>query len=250
MKLLEVERVTKRFGGLEALREVSLEVREGEILGLIGPNGAGKTTLFNVISGHLKPTRGSVSFLGQEIQGRPAHEIARKGIARTFQIPKPFYDMTVDENVAAGLGLDFYSTANALLASYRSEAVRQRVGELLHDVALTRYQGARPDTLPIGMHRRLEIARALALTPRLLLLDEPTAGLVHAETEQLSALTRTLAEEGLTILLIEHNMTFAMNVCQRIVVLSFGEVIAEGSPESVREDPRVIESYLGQIADA
>lgn len=248
--LLRVECLTKRFGGLEALSCVSMEVRQGEILGLIGPNGAGKTTLFNVVSGYLKPTAGSVEFQGERIQGRPAHELAKKGIARTFQIPKPFAEMTVDENVAAGLGLHRYSTGSALLTSYRAASVRRRVRQLLHDVELEKYEGAWANTLPIGMHRRLEIARALALDPKLLLLDEPTAGLVHTEAEHLSGLIRAVAEKGLTIVLIEHNMSFAMNLCQRIVVLSFGQVIAEGTPDSIRKNPQVIEAYLGQAADA
>lgn len=250
MTLLEVDHLTRRFGGLEALKDVSMDVQQEEILGLIGPNGAGKTTLFNVISGHLRPTNGAVRLQGLEIHGRPPQELARRGIARTFQIPRPFSEMTVGENVAAGLGVDIYPTWRALLATYRSVSVGRRVHEALSRVGLAEYGRSQANTLSIGMHRRLEIARALALDPKLLLLDEPTAGLVHTEAEQLGELIRSLAERGLTIVVIEHNMPFAMNLCQRIVVLSFGQVISQGSPDSVRSDPQVIEAYLGQSADA
>ena len=242
---LEVRHVSKRFGGLQALKDVNL-THEGGILGLIGPNGAGKTTLFNIISGFLKPTEGEVVFDGQAIHKRRPHQIVELGIARTFQIVKPFADMTVQENVISGLGMPIYPRWQALVQRYRTPATLQASAEILTLTDLADWAEARADSLPIGLQRRLEIARALATGPRLLLLDEPAAGLTAGEAEELAQLIRTLHDRGISIIVIEHNMTFAMSLCQRIVVLAQGEIIAQGPPEQVRHDERVINAYLGQ----
>ncbi len=245
---LEVRSVSKRFGGLQALKDVNI-IHERGILGLIGPNGAGKTTLFNIISGFLKPTEGQVIFNGQAIHTRRPHQIVEMGIARTFQIVKPFADMTVRENVISGLGMPIYPRWLALVQRYRTPATLQASEAILRLTDLTAWAEARADSLPIGLQRRLEIARALATHPRLLLLDEPAAGLTAAEAEDLAQLIRTLNAKGISIIVIEHNMTFAMGLCHRIVVLSQGEIIAQGPPEQVRHDERVINAYLGQEDD-
>jgi ABC-type branched-subunit amino acid transport system ATPase component len=242
--LLEAHNIVKRFGGIEALRGVSVSAQD-EILGLIGPNGAGKTTLFNVISGFLRPTSGEVLFEGRAIQARRSHEIAGQGIARTFQIVRPFSDLTVLENVLAGLGCHIYPTGQALLRRYRQPAPLADAEALLELTELTPWAGTRAGNLPIGLQRRLEIARALGSAPRLLLLDEPAAGLVSAEAHALMALVRKLRQQGRTVIIIEHNMAFAMGLCDRIVVLAQGEIIAQGPPAAVQADERVINAYLG-----
>ncbi len=242
---LEVRHVSKRFGGLQALKDVHF-THQGGILGLIGPNGAGKTTLFNIISGFLKPTEGQVIFDGQPIHHRRPHQIVELGIARTFQIVKPFGDMTVLENVISGLGMPIYPRWQALVQRYRTPVTLQEADAILQLTDLTPWAEARADSLPIGLQRRLEIARALATHPRLLLLDEPAAGLTAAEAEDLAQLIRTLNDQGISIIVIEHNMTFAMNLCHRILVLAQGEIIAHGPPDQVRHDERVINAYLGQ----
>jgi len=242
---LEVRHVSKRFGGLQALKDVNL-VHEGGILGLIGPNGAGKTTLFNIISGFLKPTEGEVIFDGQPIHKRRPHQIVELGIARTFQIVKPFGDLTVRENVISGLGMPIYPRWQALIQRYRTPETMRASEDILTLTNLADWAESRADSLPIGLQRRLEIARALATHPRLLLLDEPAAGLTAREAEALAQLIRVLHDRGISIIVIEHNMTFAMSLCQRIVVLAQGEIIAQGPPEQVRHDERVINAYLGQ----
>lgn len=242
--LLEARNIVKRFGGIEALRGVSISVQD-EILGLIGPNGAGKTTLFNVISGFLSPTSGEVLFEGRPIHTRRSHEIAGQGIARTFQIVRPFADLSVLDNILAGLGCHVYPRPSALLKRYRQPAPLAAAHDLLDLTELTPWAETRAGNLPIGLQRRLEIARALGSGPRLLLLDEPAAGLVSGEAQALMSLVRKLREQGRTVIIIEHNMAFAMGLCDLIVVLEQGQIIAQGSPATVQADERVINAYLG-----
>ena len=241
---LEAKNITKRFGGLEALRGVSVTAQD-EILGLIGPNGAGKTTLFNIICGFLRPTSGQVIFEDRAIHMKRTHEITQMGIARTFQIVKPFSDLTVLDNVLSGFGCSIYPTPRAFTGQYRARATVEQARELLEFADLTKWTDTLAANLPIGLQRRLEIARALATQPRLLLLDEPAAGLTSGEADELAALIRKLRAQGKAIIVIEHNMAFAMNLCQRIVVLAQGEIIAQGTPAQVQSDERVINAYLG-----
>ncbi|NOZ70747.1 MAG: ABC transporter ATP-binding protein [Chloroflexi bacterium] len=245
MTMLQVEHISKRFGGLQALENVSLQT-EGEILGLIGPNGAGKTTLFNIISGFLPPTSGTVRYDGQALHKQRPHQIVRLGIARTFQIVKPFGDLSVQENVLSGIGMPVYPHARALFQRYRTPVTLEQAEAILTRTDLQDWAQAPAANLPIGLQRRLEIARALATHPRLLLLDEPAAGLTSHEADDLAQLIRSLHEEGIDIIVIEHNMSFAMNLCERIVVLAQGQIIASGTPSVIQQDERVINAYLGQ----
>ncbi|MBO2519618.1 MULTISPECIES: ABC transporter ATP-binding protein [Limnochorda] len=244
------------FGGLRAVNDVSLSLRQGELVGLIGPNGAGKTTVFNMITGHYKPTRGRIWFAGQEITGLAPNRITALGIARTFQNIRLFKGMTVLENVLVAhhvrLQASLWSALFRLPAYTREEeAMRQQAMELLREVGLEGFADAEASSLPYGLQRRLEIARALATRPRLLLLDEPAAGMNPEETRDLTAFIGRIRERfGLTILLIEHDMKLVMGICERIHVLDHGVTIAEGSPEAIRTHPRVIEAYLGEDEEA
>lgn len=243
--LLRVVGVVMRFGGLYALRGVDLTVYPQEIVGLIGPNGAGKTTLFNVISGFLRPSAGEVHFDGRPVQGWPPYRLARLGLVRTFQITRPFRRLTVEENVMIGLGRAAYGHPWRLLGRCGSGDQRRAVHAILERLDLVPYARRPAGSLPIGLQRRLEIGRALAVGPRVLLLDEPVAGLNPQEAAEMAALIRRLHADGLTLLVVEHNMAVAMSLCQRILVLHNGAKIAEGSPEAIRADPAVVEAYLG-----
>lgn len=245
MSRLDVRQISKRFGGLQALHDVSLETG-GEILGLIGPNGAGKTTLFNIISGFLPPTSGEVHYNGQSIHRFRPHQIVELGIARTFQIVKPFGDLTVLDNVLSGRGMPVYPRWAAFVQRYHRPASEKAARQILELSGLADWIDTPARSLPIGLQRRLEIARALATGPELLLLDEPAAGLTAQEAAELAALIRVLHEQGKSIIVIEHNMAFAMGLCRRIVVLAQGEIIAQGTPAEVQADQRVINAYLGQ----
>ena len=252
MTLLELRGVDKIFGGLHAVRGVSLKVEKGSIFGLIGPNGAGKTTLFNVITGVYTPEHGEILFGGKNIAGLKPAEIAARGVARTFQNIRIFRTMTVAENVmVAGHHLH---KSNVLDAMFRTrsyerdeQALRKRAHELLEILGLADLAGEVAGSLPYGSQRRLEIARGLMLSPELLLLDEPAAGMNSQEAQTLNEQIRFLRDQlGLTVVLVEHNMAVVMNVCERIHVVDHGETIAEGVPAEIKTHPQVLAAYLGE----
>jgi branched-chain amino acid transport system ATP-binding protein len=243
--ILRTEKLSKFFGGLRALQNVDLEVREHEILGMIGPNGAGKTTFFNTVCGVYAPDEGRVFLEGKEITGMATHRSARMGIGRTFQIVKPFLNLSVERNILAALGKERMEGLSPALLGIGLEKNREEVRRLLRLVGIEGSIAQPARTLTLGHQKRMEIARALALKPKLLMLDEPFAGLSQEEIRPLVQVIKKLRGEGLTILLIEHNVPFVMEVCDRLVVLNFGEKLCEGTPQEVRADKRVIEAYLG-----
>ena len=255
MSLLSLDRVDKIFGGLRALKQVSFDVPEKAIFGLIGPNGAGKTTLFNVITGVYSPDGGSIRFEGQSIGGESPARVAQRGIARTFQNIRLFRSMTVEENVmVAGHHLH---RASVLAAMFRTRAqaedearLRKHARELLDVMGLGKHAQDVAGSLPYGSQRRLEIARALMLKPKLLLLDEPAAGMNSQEAAELERQIRFLRDEmGLTVVLVEHNMRVVMSVCEAVHVVDHGETIAHGTPERVKQDPAVLAAYLGKSTE-
>jgi branched-chain amino acid transport system ATP-binding protein len=240
MSFLDVKKVSRFFGGLSALTNVSFEVNKGDIVGLIGPNGAGKTTLFNVVNGFYKPSKGEVFFRDRTISGLKPHQICQQGIARTFQVVKPLQRMSVFDNVLASA---FLRTAS------RVEAAELAL-DILQFTGLSEERNTISKGLPLGMRKRLEIARALATQPELLLLDESFAGLNPTELNESIQIIRKIREKGITIMIIEHHMKVIMSLSDRIVVLNYGEKIAEGTPQEIRHNPLVVEAYLGETQSA
>ena len=254
--VLELRNAGIMFGGLKAVADLDIALRPGELVGLIGPNGAGKTTVFNMITGVYRPTSGEIKVLGRSIVGLPPHSIADRGVARTFQNIRLFARMTALDNVRVAFHREAkYGWIPAIVRSgafmREEDLFRSRACELLSLLGLRDIADSLATDLPYGHQRRLEIARALALAPKLLLLDEPAAGMNPHETEDLMILIRKIRSEfDLTVLLVEHDMKVVMGICERVVVLDYGVKIAEGTPEEIRSNPRVIEAYLGQEAAA
>lgn len=248
---LEIERLTMQFGGLVAVNDVSLNVKQGRIHGLIGPNGSGKTTIFNMVSGYYKPTKGNIVFNNKSIGGLPAHQITALGFARTFQNLRLFSSMTVLDNVLVGMG---YRSKTGLVqemvnpfAVWREEKqFRKRAFELMDLLGVADYADELATSLPYGHQRRVEVARALATEPQMVLLDEPAAGLNETETDELRQTLLKIRESGITIFLVEHDMKLVMSVCDLISVLDYGKKIAEGTGQVISKDPVVVEAYLGK----
>ena len=248
--LLRAENLTRRFGGVSALDAVDVELARGAVHAVIGPNGAGKTTLLNVLSGVYRPHTGRIFIDGTELTSRAAHDFAAAGVSRTFQNLQIFFNMSALENVMVGRWLRNRASLACVLLRLPSFArvedeCRAAAAALMEDLGLGRWLDARADAMPYGALKRLEIARALAAEPRLLLLDEPAAGLNPSETREIDELIRRIAARGITVVLVEHNMKLVMGVAAHVIVLDYGRKLAEGDPRTVSADARVIEAYLG-----
>jgi branched-chain amino acid transport system ATP-binding protein len=240
MSFLEIESLTKSFGGVVAISDVHFEVHRGEIIGLIGPNGAGKTTLFNLISGFERPTRGKIKFKGREITGFKTHKVVKEGVTKTFQIPRPFNSLTCFENICVSFRKDVNS------AKWSKMLITEKVDGILESIGLNRARSSLPDSLTQGDLKLLEVGRALATGPELLLLDEPFAGLTYEEIQHLSGLICSLHIKGMTLIIVEHKLGELMKIIDRVIVLEFGRIIADGNPSEVTEQQRVIDAYLGR----
>ncbi len=250
MSLLEVDGLTKSFGGLSAIESLAFNVAEGQIHSIIGPNGAGKTTLFNMISGLYSPSAGRIRYSGRDVTGAAPHMLAAAGISRTFQNLQVFFNMSAIENVMVGRHLhenrNLFATLVRLPAIARGNAeARERAADLMSYVGLGAYVRVDPGSMPYGALKRLEIARALAAQPRLLLLDEPAAGLNPRETGEIDQLIQKVKDSGVTVVLVEHDMKLVMNISDRILVLNYGRKLAEGDSDEVRRNPEVVAAYLG-----
>ena len=249
--ILNVNRLTVRFGGLTAVNEVDFSIFPGEIVSLIGPNGAGKTTIFNAITGYIRKTSGTVVFEGQDLTNRKTHDIARSGLVRTFQITSLFPNLTVLDNIRTGHHMEeretlFGAFFNTRRKRQTEEETLEKAGEILKFTGLEGKTETLASSLPYGEQRILEIGIALAARPRLLLLDEPSAGLNDTETQGMKRLIARMRERGMAVLLVEHDMKLVMGISDRIVVLNFGKKIATGTPEEIRGNPEVIKAYLGE----
>lgn len=245
-ELMRIEGLKVYFGGLKAIDGLDLTINQEETLGIIGPNGAGKTTLFNAICGVYKPTDGKITLKGQEVQGLPAHEMARKGIARTFQISKPLADLSILDNVIAAAGVHEYTGMRSYFRKSHTPEVVAKAEAVLEETGLRELRDKKASDVSLGYLRRLEIARVLVTDPELIMLDEPCAGLSNFAINEVTELVMKLKVQKKSIVLIEHNLPITMKVCDRIMVLSYGKKIAEGTPEVVKNDKQVIEAYLGE----
>ena len=248
-ELMRIEGLKMYFGGLKAIDGFDLVINEGETLGIIGPNGAGKTTLFNAICGVYRPTAGRITLEGKDVTGLPAHRMARAGIARTFQVSKPLADLTILDNVIAAAGIHEYTGIRSYFKKSHTKEVIERADAVLAQTGLMEMRDKKACDVSLGYLRRLEIARVLVTEPKLIMLDEPCAGLSNFAINEITDLVLSLKAQGKSIVLIEHNLPITMKVCDRISVLSYGKKIAEGRPEEVKTNKQVIEAYLGEEDD-